>query len=105
MKGVLLFLMFFCCFFSKAQCPAAGQEHYLSSQERIDAFVDAYSGCERIEGNIDIVAGLVGTGDTGEIQTPITNITIVNIIHPKCQKFGNRLAMDLTGQAYADESR
>jgi len=75
MKGVLLFLMFFCCFFSKAQCPAAGQDHYLSSQERIDAFVDAYSGCERIEGNIDIVAGLVGTGDTGEIQTPITDIT------------------------------
>ena len=36
-----------------------------------------------------------------EIQTPITDITIVNIIHPKCQKFYNLPAMDLKGQAYA----
>ncbi|WP_296637937.1 T9SS type B sorting domain-containing protein [Polaribacter sp.] len=63
------------CFLAKAQCPNGNQDHYLSSQERVDAFVAAYSGCQRIEGNIDIVAGLVGTEDTGEVQTPITDIT------------------------------
>jgi hypothetical protein len=75
MRVFVFFFMLTFCFFAKAQCPNGNQDHYLSSQERVDAFVAAYSGCQRIEGNIDIVAGLVGTGDTGEIQTPITDIT------------------------------
>ena len=74
MRLLVFFLLLFSSFVF-AQCPPAGQDHFLSSQEKIDAFVDQYSGCEKIEGNVDIVAGLVGFADVGENPTPINDIT------------------------------
>lgn len=59
----------------KGQCPPPRLDHILSSQERVDAFVEAYRNCEAINGNIDIVQGLSGTQDIDEIATPITDIT------------------------------
>ena len=59
----------------KGQCPPPRLDHILSSQERIDAFVEAYKNCDAINGNIDIVAGLSGTQDIDEIASPITDIT------------------------------
>jgi gliding motility-associated-like protein len=63
------------CFLTEtqAQCPAPG-DNVLSSQEKVDAFASNYSNCTRIEGNIEIIAGLVGSDDDGVVSTPITDI-------------------------------
>jgi gliding motility-associated-like protein len=74
MKIVLLFFSLCFVFGSYAQCPASG-DNILSSQQKVNAFVSAYSNCKIIEGNIEIIAGLVGTDDDGTIASPITDIS------------------------------
>jgi gliding motility-associated-like protein len=71
-----IFVLLFICFIAKvaAQCPASGN-NILSSQEKVDAFVSAYSNCKTIEGNVEVIAGLVGTDDDGVVSSPITDIT------------------------------
>ena len=75
MRLFFFLFSFLICHLANAQCPPPGLDHYLSSQERVDKFVESYSNCNRIDGNVDIVTGLVGTEDTGEIATPILDIT------------------------------
>lgn len=71
-----IFVILGLCFLAKAQaqCPPPG-DNFLSSQEKVDAFVSNYGNCATIEGNVEIIAGLVGSDDDGVVATPITDIT------------------------------
>ncbi len=74
MRIIIVFLLL--CFIKtvNAQCPTLG-DNILSSQEKVDAFVSAYSNCKEIEGSVEIITGLVGIGDDGNISSPITDIS------------------------------
>jgi gliding motility-associated-like protein len=74
MRKVLLLFFLSVVFKSYTQCPSPG-DNILSSQEKVDAFVSAYSNCTTIEGNVEIIAGLVGTDDDGTIASAITDIS------------------------------
>ncbi|TXD53027.1 MULTISPECIES: T9SS type B sorting domain-containing protein [unclassified Polaribacter] len=71
-----IFVFLFICFSAKiaAQCPASGN-NILSSQEKVDAFVNSYSNCKIINGNVEVIAGLIDTDNGGEVSSPITDIT------------------------------
>ncbi|MGK0413451.1 MAG: hypothetical protein ACJA1B_001654, partial [Polaribacter sp.] len=72
-----IFVILSLCVLAKAQaqCPPPG-DNILSSQEKVDAFVSNYSNCTSIEGNVEIIADLVGSGDIGAVAPPpITDIT------------------------------
>lgn len=56
------------------QCPDT-VDISLSSQEEVDAFVAQYPNCENIKGNFDIIDGLATSGASGEIATPISDIS------------------------------
>lgn len=75
MRLLYFFIALLFCLSIKAQCPPFLVDHILSSQERVDAFVEAYSNCGRIDGNVEIITGLSGSGDIGEVITPITDIS------------------------------
>lgn len=72
----VIFVIIFLCIIAntQAQCPAPG-DNILSSQEKVDTFASNYSNCTRIEGNLEIIAGLVGADDDGVVPTPITDIS------------------------------
>jgi len=74
MRKVLLLFSLCFVFKSFAQCPGSA-DNILSSQEKVNEFVTAYSNCKIIEGNVEIIAGLVGTDDDGTISSPITDIS------------------------------
>lgn len=79
MRRVLLLFLVCCIYKINAQCPSSG-DNVLSSQEKVDAFVNNYNTCATIPGNLEIITALSTIDDDGSIATPITDISGLNFI-------------------------
>ena len=79
MKKIGFVLIFLLSFFAYSQCPQT-EELILSSQERVDEFVQNYSTCERIVGNLRIISAVSGVDDFTATGTEVNDISGLNFI-------------------------
>ena len=79
MRFLLISFCFFITICAQSQCPQT-EEIILSSQERVDQFVNDFGTCERIVGNLRIIAAVAGVDDDGIGGTEVSDISGLNFI-------------------------
>ena len=80
MKRLAAFLLYAISYFAYSQCPPAGQLVVLSSQEKVNKFIQDYGTCENIIGDLMIISAVSTTDDDGAIGTEVNDISGLNFL-------------------------